>query len=166
MAKLVLAAGVPHPPRLVYEMAQSPGTMRGEALMKQVREQVEKALGENHPDAVIIRTLPNDVLKLKKNYSGKNPPYLHHDAADFLVSIGVKHLLVDLPSVDREEDDRKLLFHKAFWQFPHHIRKEATISELIFVPSDVADGAYLLNLQIASFELDASPSKPVLYCLL
>ncbi|MGB7949464.1 MAG: hypothetical protein WCH75_17390, partial [Candidatus Binatia bacterium] len=49
MAKLVLAAGVPHPPRLVYEMAQAPGKMRGEALMKQVREQVEKA----EPDLII-----------------------------------------------------------------------------------------------------------------
>src|SRR4030095_6356046 len=43
MAKLVLAAGVPHPPRLVFEMQQSPGKVKGEALMKQVREQVEKA---------------------------------------------------------------------------------------------------------------------------
>src|SRR5262249_39831443 len=43
MGKLVLPAGVPHPTRLVYEMAQSPGKMRGEALMKKVREQVEKA---------------------------------------------------------------------------------------------------------------------------
>jgi hypothetical protein len=49
MAKLVLAAGVPHPPRLVFEMQQSPGKVRGEALMKQVREQVEKA----EPDLII-----------------------------------------------------------------------------------------------------------------
>src|SRR5512145_3193192 len=49
MAKLVLAAGVPHPPRLVYEMAQAPGKVKGEALMKQVREQVEKA----EPDVII-----------------------------------------------------------------------------------------------------------------
>lgn len=49
MANLVLAAGVPHPPRLVYEMVQAPGKMRGEALMKQVREQVEKA----EPDLII-----------------------------------------------------------------------------------------------------------------
>ena len=39
MAKLVLAAGVPHPPRLVFEMEQAPGKTKGEALMKQVREQ-------------------------------------------------------------------------------------------------------------------------------
>jgi hypothetical protein len=49
MAKLVLAAGVPHPPRLVFEMQQSPGKVRGAALMSQVREQVEKA----EPDLII-----------------------------------------------------------------------------------------------------------------
>ena len=49
MAKLVLAAGVPHPPRLVFEMQQAPGKTKGEALMKQVREQVEKA----EPDLII-----------------------------------------------------------------------------------------------------------------
>jgi len=49
MAKLVLAAGVPHPPRLVFEMEQSPGKARGEALMKQVRQCVEKA----EPDVII-----------------------------------------------------------------------------------------------------------------
>jgi hypothetical protein len=49
MAKLVLAAGVPHPPRLVFEIQQAPGKTKGEALMKQVREQVEKA----EPDLII-----------------------------------------------------------------------------------------------------------------
>ena len=49
MAKLVLAAGVPHPPRLVFEMQQAPGKIRGAALMSQVREQVEKA----EPDMII-----------------------------------------------------------------------------------------------------------------
>jgi hypothetical protein len=49
MAKLVMAAGVPHPPRLVFEMQQAPGKTKGEALMKQVREQVEKA----EPDLII-----------------------------------------------------------------------------------------------------------------
>ena len=49
MAKLVLAAGVPHPPRLVYEIEQSPGKARGEALMKQVRQFVEAA----EPDVII-----------------------------------------------------------------------------------------------------------------
>ncbi len=130
-----------------------------------LKEQIEKSLANNEPEAVIIRTLPNDALKLKKNYSGKNPPYLHADAAAWLVEKNVKHLLVDLPSVDREADGEKLLFHKTFWQFPNRIRKDATITELIFVPNEITDGKYLANLQIASFEMDASPSKPVLYKL-
>ena len=50
MAKLVLAAGVPHPPRLVREIADAgPGKLRPEALMKQVRQYVEKAA----PDIII-----------------------------------------------------------------------------------------------------------------
>ncbi len=34
---------------------------------------------------------------------------------------------------------------------------------MIYVNKDVQDGSYMLNLQFASFENDASPSKPVLY---
>ncbi|HXH17478.1 MAG TPA: cyclase family protein [Chitinophagales bacterium] len=130
-----------------------------------LREDIEKKLRGARPEALIIRTLPNDLLKLKKNYSGKNPPYLQADAATLLVEKNIRHLLVDLPSVDREVDGGKLAAHKIFWQYPRGIRKDATITELVFVPTEIADGTYLLNLQIASFELDASPSKPVLYKL-
>jgi hypothetical protein len=43
---------------------------------------------------------------------------------------------------------------------------DATITEMIFVDDSIADGLYLINMQIASFESDASPSKPVLYKLI
>jgi hypothetical protein len=72
-------------------------------------------------------------------------------------------LLLDLPSVDREEDGGKLLAHKAFWDYPKNIDTKKTISEMVFVDNSIVDGLYLLNLQICSFELDVSPSKPVLY---
>jgi len=49
MAKLVLAAGVPHPPRLVRDIVESPGKTTGEALMKRVRQYVEKA----EPDVIV-----------------------------------------------------------------------------------------------------------------
>lgn len=127
---------------------------------------VIKCLGDKKPEALIIRTLPNDALKIRKNYSGSNPPYFQHELAEFLVHTDVKHVLVDLPSVDREEDAGTLLFHKTFWRYPEMVRSDATITELIFVPEDIEDGTYLLNLQIASFELDASPSKPILYRLI
>lgn len=115
--------------------------------------------------AIVIRTLPNTDTKRKVNYSGTNPPYLDHEAADYLVELGIMHLLIDLPSVDRESDGGKLLAHKAFWQFPGNVRKTSTITELIFVENTIPDGLYLLNLQITSLEMDASPSKPVLYNL-
>jgi hypothetical protein len=34
---------------------------------------------------------------------------------------------------------------------------------MIYVEDAISDGSYILNLQIASFENDASPSKPILY---
>ena len=72
-------------------------------------------------------------------------------------------MLIDLPSVDRESDEGKLLSHNAFWNTGGKLRLDATITEFIFVPNTVEDGTYFLNLQMAPFENDASPSKPILY---
>jgi kynurenine formamidase len=133
------------------------------------RAQLESALNGKTPEAIVIRTLPNLEDKKQLKYSNTNPPYLLEEAALFLREIGVNHLLIDLPSVDRENDEGKLLSHKAFWNVQNvddlnaDARHNCTITEMIFAPNSVADGSYLLNLQIASFENDASPSKPVLY---
>ena len=128
-------------------------------------ETLKTALENNHANALVIRTMPNDDTKLSRNYSDTNPPYVHHEALQYMVSCGIEHLLLDLPSVDRESDEGKMLGHKAFWQYPEQTRHHATITEMIFVPNHIKDGLYLLNIQIASFELDASPSKPVLFML-
>lgn len=117
------------------------------------------------PPALILRTLPNEAAKRRRQYSGTNPPYLEPALAHYAAEHHIEHLLLDLPSVDREEDGGRLLAHHAFWQYPHATRHAATITELIFVPDEVADGLYLLNLQVTSLVLDASPSKPVLYAL-
>ncbi|WGF93168.1 cyclase family protein [Aequorivita marisscotiae] len=126
-------------------------------------ESIKKSLNGKTPEAVVIRTLPNNSEKKSKHWSNTNWPYLNEKAALFLREIGVKHLLIDLPSVDKEKDDGNLLAHKAFWNYPKNPRTDCTISELIFVPTAIKDGSYLLNLQLASFHNDASPSKPVLY---
>ena len=118
-----------------------------------------------HVEALIIRTLPNDAGKLSRQYSGSNPPYISAECMEWIVSGGYQHLLVDLPSVDREEDGGKLSAHKIFWNLSGDRQIHKTITELIYVPGYVEDGLYLLNLQIASFETDASPSKPVLYSI-
>lgn len=133
------------------------------------KNQIDKALNGKTPEAIIIRTLPNLESKKHKNYSKTNPPYLSEEAAIFIREIGIQHLLIDLPSVDREEDEGKLLAHKAFWNVKdvnslnEDARLDCTITEMIFVEKEIQDGSYILNLQIASFENDASPSKPILY---
>ncbi|MDX1773984.1 cyclase family protein [Oceanihabitans sediminis] len=127
------------------------------------KKQLQFALGNKKRKAVIIRTLPNTSEKLSKQYSHTNPPYLLEEAAIYLREKGVDHLLVDMPSVDKEKDGGELLAHNAFWNTSQKVRLKATITEFIFVPNTVEDGTYFLNLQIAPFENDASPSKPILY---
>ena len=116
-------------------------------------------------DALIIRTMPNESNKKNKDYSNTNPPYFLKEAMDYIVDQGVRHLLVDVPSVDKEKDDGQLIAHKSFWKFPENIRHGCTITELIYVPNIVDDGMYLLNLQCVPFENDASPSRPLLFKL-
>ncbi len=119
-------------------------------------------------EALIIRTLPNNIEKSTKDYSDSNPPFIDASAMEYLVSQGVNHLLIDLPSVDREYDEGVLQCHHIFWNVEGHeardeSRAKCTITELIYVPDTVVDGLYLLNLQIPSLPLDAAPSKPILY---
>ena len=135
---------------------------RGEDLVIS-EKQLKTALRNKKRDAIVIRTLPNLSDKKKMRYSNTNPPYLLEEAAIYLKEKGIKHLLIDLPSVDKEKDDGKLLSHNAFWNTSGKLRMDATITEFIYVPNVVEDGEYLLNLMIAPFENDATPSKPILY---
>ena len=79
---------------------------------------------------------------------------------------GIKHILIDLPSVDKEKDNGALLAHKAFWDFNGDQRLDATITEFIYVPDTVEDGLYMIDLQVAPLENDAAPSRPILYKIL
>lgn len=127
------------------------------------KKQLQYALGNKKREAVVIRTIPNLSDKKSRQYSHTNPPYLMEDAAKLLIDKGIEHLLIDLPSVDKEKDDGELLAHKAFWDYEGKMRLNATITELIFVDNSILDGKYFLNLQLAAFENDASPSRPILY---
>jgi len=129
------------------------------------KKQLQYALGNKKRDAVILRTLPNTNEKLNKQYSHSNPAYLLEEAVIYLRKKGIEHLLVDIPSVDKENDEGQLLAHKAFWNVGAKIRLNATITEFVFVDNTIEDGLYLLNLQVAPFENDASPSRPILYKL-
>lgn len=125
---------------------------------------------DSHPQAVILRTLPNPVDKQQRQYAeGPGPAFLTVEAMEYVDSLNCQHLLVDLPSVDRMYDDGLLTNHHVFWHVPEgthdltpETRQERTITEMIFVPEDARDGLYLLNLQIPAFATDAAPSRPVI----
>ena len=124
-------------------------------------------------EALIIRTLPNDTDKKNRHYAKNPPPFFSTEAMRFINETGVKHLLVDTPSIDRMFDEGKLSNHRIFWNVTPEsfavtdrssINK--TITEMIFAADEIPDGNYLLNLQIAPFAADAAPSRPILFKIL
>lgn len=127
------------------------------------KQQLQFLLGNKKREALVVRTIPNLNDKLSQHYSNTNWPYFTEEAITYLVSKGIQHLLVDLPSIDKEQDEGVLAGHNAFWNTAGAIRYNATITEFIFVPNPVKDGTYFVNLQVAPFKNDAAPSRPVLY---
>lgn len=127
-------------------------------------------------DAVVFRSLPNEVSKQTCNWSGSGAPYFESAALKFLADKGYSHLLTDFPSVDPEEDNGQLEAHHAWWGIPYrkdgefrqrvHVespRYHATITELIYVPNSAVDGLYVLQIMIPNLMTDAIPSRPLLY---
>lgn len=127
------------------------------------RKTLQSLLQDEIIEALAIRTLPNPDNKKIKKYSGQNPAYFSKEAMEYIVSLKVKHLLVDLPSVDREEDEGKLVAHRIFWNGER--KQDCTITELIYIPEEIRDGNYLMYLQLAPIDLDAAPARPVIYPL-
>ena len=97
-------------------------------------------------EALLIRTLPNPLSKKTHNYSGKNPAYFKPEAISKIVDLGVKHLIVDLPSIDKEEDGGAMASHKTFWNYDNYLDTEKTITEMVFIPDNVLDGLYLCSI--------------------
>ncbi len=129
--------------------------------------------GAPNSEALVIRTLPNDASKRTRRYGEAGlPPFLSLEAVQWVVDHGIRHLLVDLPSIDRSHDEGRLAGHRVFWGLPPGgtdaaaaARPEATITEMVYVDDAIPDGRYALSLQVAPFRLDAAPSRPLLYPL-
>lgn len=135
----------------VFEPQQTPGMSRG----------------------LIIRCLPNPVEKKKRAYKPEDKtPYFSIQAMEYINRLGVEHLVVDFPSVDRLDDEGKLTNHHLFWNITegfHSLAKRIpshkTITELVYVPDELKDGHYLMDLQFPAFRLESAPSRPLLYKL-
>jgi kynurenine formamidase len=134
------------------------------------KEELEKCLQNKNPEflgGLIIRSLPNSDTKKSRDYMKETSAFFSIDAMEYIVSLGVQHLLVDTPSVDRLLDDGHLSAHNIFWETKgkklNAKTKNKTITEMIFVPNYVEEGSYILNLQIPAFVSDAAVSRPILY---
>jgi len=148
-----------------------PPAQPGDLLLTKSR--IEAALAKRESsflEGLVIRTSPNEVSKKSMKYLEYVPPYLTLDAMEYIVQSGVNHLLMDVPSVDRIHDEGRMSTHHLFWDVPqgsHTVDKNyhslKTITEMVFVPNEVHDGQYLLNLQVPAFVADAAPSRPILY---
>lgn len=136
---------------------------------KILEERINKA-DKNLLEGLIIRTLPNDDTKESRRYMENLPAFFSIEAMEYLVSLNVKHLLMDIPSVDRTFDEGKLTAHHIFWDVPyesHEVHKDKhsmkTITEMIYASDEVKDGRYLMNIQIPNFVADAAPSRVLIY---
>lgn len=126
----------------------------------------QEVINMHQAKALIIRTSPNHEEKRRKDYSASNPPYMTADAMRYVNALEVHHLLIDLPSVDRESDGGAVECHHIFWDYPQNPQVHKTITEVIYADNTISDGDYFLNIQIMSIENDAAPSKIVLYEIL
>lgn len=113
-----------------------------------------------------------EALVIRTGWSNKDglPPFFSIEAMEYVLTFGVQHLLVDMPSIDRMDDDGKMTAHHIFWGIKpgtHRLAGNApsakTVTELTHVAGHIADGRYGLNLQVAAFAADAAPSRPLLY---
>ena len=119
--------------------------------------------------ALLVRTRPNSTVKLSRDYPGESmPPWFMPAAAQAVAEAGIEHWLVDLPSLDRM-DDVGLPAHRAFFGLPagssearDATRRFCTVTEMIYVADELADGLYLLDLQVPRWALEAVPSRPLL----
>ena len=135
---------------------------------RSIKNELNKYLHQNS-QALIIRSLPNPEEKRFLRFNESPPPFFTNEALMYIYGLGIKHLIVDLPSVDRMSDNSILGNHRLFWgdglnaKCEVDPKSEKTITELAYIPNSVEDGFYFLNIQIPHFVCDAAPSRPLLY---
>ena len=128
-------------------------------------------VGNEQLEALVIRTLPNRSDKCHQTYNQHAPnSFFTTQAMQYLVERGVQHLIVDLPSIDRLNDQGLLNNHRLFWSINQNAktanestRTQSTITELAYINNELTDGFYFLNLQLPAFVNDAAPSQPILF---
>jgi kynurenine formamidase len=108
------------------------------------------------------------LLRTGTDWREAAPPFLSRQFAEELVARGIEHLICDLPSVDRLEDDGQLTAHRIFFGLPagstrlaDAMRPDATITELAHFPATLRDGPCAVQIQVPAWSGDAVPSRPL-----
>lgn len=108
------------------------------------------------------------LLRTGTSWNDEAPPFLSQQLAQELAARDVMHLVTDLPSVDRLEDEGRLTAHRLFFGLPpgstrlaDAMRAAATITELASFPAALADGPCAVQIQIPAWSGDAVPSRPL-----
>jgi len=117
---------------------------------------------------LIIRT-NGELNKTCVDYTSRNPTYFTSEAMANIAR-SIDHLLVDLPSVDRESDHGLLLNHRSFWKvevgetrLKSDSRVERTISEMVYAPAHVKDGDYWCLIAVPNIDTDALPCRVLIW---
>jgi arylformamidase len=162
------------PVALAHVVGASPTLDTGDRLVTRSALEVPlHAVPREESQALIVRTLPNDASKAGRVYDDTDPPpFFSTEAIGYLTDVGVEHLLVDFPSIDRMRDQGTLSNHRLFWNVPPSSRtlsgktgSRKTVTEMILVPDGIPDGLYLLDIAVPAFLSDAAPCRPVIYPL-
>jgi arylformamidase len=138
----------------------TPEKMEGDAVI------TKNILKHDNPEqcsAIIVRTIPNSDEKLRKNYSASNPAYFEPSVLGYLKNLGYKHIITDLPSIDKESDEGRLAAHKQWFLTEGVASRDMSITELIYAGEHVKDGLYVLSMQMPEMETDAVPSKILIF---
>ena len=135
-------------------------------ITKKILQDSLESLKHDCIEALVIRTLPNIYDKIiSKNYNNSNNPFFSNEAIEYLKSLQIKHLIVDLPSIDKIDDGGLLGNHRIFWDLEKGGNNN-TITEFALISNSISDGLYLLSINILNIKLDASPSRPLIYPIL
>ena len=174
-AVLVSVDAVPAPAALAAGETTDPTPHATDTLV--TRQALERAWSFDplwQPRALVIRTgYGVQPATLPDPGRAGSPPYLTRSAAALLVERQIEHLIIDLPSLDREHDEGRLTAHRVFFGLPpgsqslaEATRRTATVTEFARIPADIVDGPYLLSIQVPAWRGDAVPSRPLLYPLI
>lgn len=162
-------------PAAVISVAPVPADRAGDSVITRAALAAElTSFSAEELTALVVRTLPNGPDKKSAEYGdSQRPPFFTADAMRYLVERDIRHLIVDIPSIDKMRDEGKLTNHRIFWNVPEDghdatqaTRLDKTVTEMAFIDDEIGDGLYLLNLQIPAFHSDAAPCRPVIYDLI